>query len=424
MGAVASGPGRLGAPERALRSAAFAGWLAFRVEEVRRLGLEAALKRHQQARWANRSTDRHSQTNCVPWPRRRLRRMVGYGAGTRPDLQGQHSLMSGNCGACARCRSQQSPPIATPISYLRPKRPYTVAMISKRCPLLVAVMLVLTAATAVRAADPAPFDLAGPIIQATVTRDGKTLPISQVPNLAAGDHLWIKANLPLTQSAHYIMVAAFLRGATNPPPANWFFLCETWSRQCAQSGLELTVPQDAQQVMLFLAPETGGDYKTLVNAVRGRPGAFVRASQDLNQATLDRSRLELYLAAVRALADSDPAKLKDAAPLLARSLAIKVDDKCLDRTAELQAACLMQGQNSLILNDGHSTSIVEALTSGPASDLAMEASFTPQLSYGLLQPLHRIGDRYRPHPGLLSYSAVSVHSSAGIAAGRPPRPVA
>ena len=259
-------------------------------------------------------------------------------------------------------------------------------MNSKRHLLPVATMLALSAASAVRAADPAPFDLAGPVIQVTVTHDGKTLPVSQVPNLAPGDHLWIKANLPLTQSAHYIMVAAFLRGATNPPPASWFFLCETWSRQCAQSGLEVTVPQDAQQLMLFLAPETGGDFKTLVNAVRGRPGAFVRASQDLNQATLDRSRLEVYLAAVRALADSDPAMLKDAAPLLARSLAIKVDDKCLDRVAPLQAACLMQGQNSLILNDGHSTSIVEALTSGPASDLAMEASFTPQLNYGYYSP--------------------------------------
>jgi hypothetical protein len=256
----------------------------------------------------------------------------------------------------------------------------------QRCLALMTVMLALSAATAVQAADPAPFDLAGPIIQVTVTRDGKTLPVSQVPNLAAGDGLWIKANLPLTQSAHYIMVAAFLRGATNPPPASWFFLCETWSRQCEQAGLQVTVPQDAQQLMLFLAPETGGDFKTLVNAVRGRPGAFVRASQDLNQATLDRSRLELYLSSVRALGDSDPALLKDAAPLLARSLAIKVDDKCLDRMAQLQAACLMQGQNSLILNDGHSTSIVEALTSGPASDLAMEASFTPQLNYGYYSP--------------------------------------
>ncbi|HEY0342551.1 MAG TPA: hypothetical protein VGC34_17255, partial [Steroidobacteraceae bacterium] len=68
------------------------------------------------------------------------------------------------------------------------------------------------------------------------------------------------------------------------------------------------------------------------------------------------------------------------------SLAIKVDDKCLDKIPELQAPCLMQGQASLILNDGHSTSIVEALTTGPASDLAMEASFTPQLSYGYYSP--------------------------------------
>ncbi len=182
-------------------------------------------------------------------------------------------------------------------------------MISKTCPLLIAAMLALAAATAVRAADPAPFDLAGPIIEVTVTRDGKTLPVSQVPNLAVGDRLWIKADLPPTQSAHYVMVAAFLRGATNPPPANWFFLCETWSRHCGQEGLQVTVPQDAQQLLLFLAPETGGDFKTLVNAVRGRPGAFVRASQDLNQATLDRSRLEAYLSAVRALAERDPAML-------------------------------------------------------------------------------------------------------------------
>ena len=234
-------------------------------------------------------------------------------------------------------------------------------------------------------ADPAPFDLEGPVLDVKVTRGGETLPISKVPTLATGDRLWIKADFPATQSAHYLLVVAFLRGATNPPPKEWFFNCETWTSKCA-SGLNLTVPQEAQQVLVFLAPETGGDFKTLMGTVRGRPGAFVRTSQDLNQATLDRSRLENYLAAVRALNAADPAKLKEAAPLLARSLAIKVDEKCLDRLPELQASCLMQGQASLILNDGHSTSIVEALTTGPASDLAMEASFTPQLNYGYYSP--------------------------------------
>ena len=248
-----------------------------------------------------------------------------------------------------------------------------------------ATLLCLACAVTARA-DPAPFDLAGPNLAITVTRGAQTLPISQVPNLAAGDRLWIQADLPETQSAHYLLVAAFLRGATNPPPPGWFSQCETWSRKCIEDGLTVTVPVDAQQVLLFLAPEAGGDFKTLVNAVRGRPGAFVRASQDLNQASLDRSRLESHLAAIRTLSAGEPAKLKEAAPLLARSLAIKVDEKCLDKLPELQAPCLMQGQNSLILNDGHSTSIVEALTSGPASDLAMEASYTPQLSYGYYSP--------------------------------------
>jgi hypothetical protein len=252
--------------------------------------------------------------------------------------------------------------------------------------LSIAAGLLLGAPPPGRAADAAPFDLAGPTLAVTVTRGAATRPIAQVPNLAAGDRVWIKADLPATQSTRYLMVAAFLRGSTNPPPAEWFFPCETWRGECAAKGLTVTVPNGAQQVLVFLAPATGGDFKTLMSAVRGRPGAFVRASQDLVQAALDRSRLEQYLAAVHALDVADQARLKDAAPLLARSLAIKVDKNCLDRIPELQAPCLMQGQASLILNDGHSTSIVEALTSGPATDLAMEASYTPQLSYGYYSP--------------------------------------
>ena len=88
------------------------------------------------------------------------------------------------------------------------------------------------------------------------------------------------------------------------------------------------------------------------------------------------------------------------------------------RSRELQAPCLMQGQESLILNDGHSTSIVEALTTGPASDLAMEASFTPQLSYGYYSPyiasVLDIAQDFR----LVPHGAVSIHSGARLAARR------
>ncbi len=257
-----------------------------------------------------------------------------------------------------------------------------ITMISRQACFL---LLTLAAATAA-AGPPAPFDLAGPVFDVKISRGTSTLPAGEVPNLAAGDRIWLKADLPASQSAHYLMIAAFLRGATNPPPESWFFACKTWTGKCAADGLTVTVPEGAGQVLVFLAPQTGGDFKTLVGAVRGRPGAFVRTSQDLNQATLDRSRLESYLSTVHLLNGSDPAKLAQVAPLLARSLGIKVDEKCLDRLPQLQATCLMQGQEALILNDGHSTSIVEALTSSPGSDLAMEASFTPQLNYGYYSP--------------------------------------
>ncbi|MGA7540017.1 MAG: hypothetical protein WBW93_14765 [Steroidobacteraceae bacterium] len=256
-----------------------------------------------------------------------------------------------------------------------------------RFPRLLALAALLSSWVALpAAADVAPFDLAGPDLQVTVGRGHETLPIAEVPNLAVGDHLWIRADLPPNESEHYLLVSAFLRGATDPPPRDWFHACKTWKRGCARDGLELAVPGGAQQVLVFLAPQSGGDLRTLINAVRGRPGAFVRTSQDLNQATLDSSRLESYLRAVHALEETAPGRLKEVAPLLGRSLAIKVKPKCLDLIPELQAPCLMQDQVSLILDDGHSTSIVEALTSGPMSDLAMQASYTPQLSYGYYSP--------------------------------------
>jgi len=235
-------------------------------------------------------------------------------------------------------------------------------------------------------ADPAAFDLPGPSLEVTVTRGTTSLPVAQVPSLASGDRVSIRAALTPGQSVHYLMVAAFLKGSTDPPPTNWFFRCETWTGRCPKDGLTLTVPAEAQQLLVFLAPETGGDYKTLVEAVRGRPGIFVRTSQDLNQASLEQLRLQAYLAAIRRLGESDPARLKEAAPLLSRSLAIKVDEKCLERTLVLQASCLMQGRDSLIMADGHGESVTQQLTSGPASDLAMEASNTPQLRSGYYGP--------------------------------------
>ncbi len=63
------------------------------------------------------------------------------------------------------------------------------------------------------------FDLTGPKIEMHVTRAGKMLPIADVSNLQTEDRLWIHVELPDDQAVHYLLVVAFLRGSTNPPPA-------------------------------------------------------------------------------------------------------------------------------------------------------------------------------------------------------------
>jgi hypothetical protein len=182
------------------------------------------------------------------------------------------------------------------------------------------------------------------------------------------------------------MVVAFLRGATNPPPESWFTRVETWNRPVHEEGVFVVVPEEAEEALVFLAPETGGAFSTLRAAVRGKPGAFVRAAQDLVQASLDRVRLEKYLDAVREISASDPEQLKTRTTLLARSLNIKVDNQCFDKPTAQQAPCLTQNTDQLVLDDAHSQTMVATLTSGPSSDLLAQISSTPNARSGYYSP--------------------------------------
>jgi hypothetical protein len=230
------------------------------------------------------------------------------------------------------------------------------------------------------------FDLTGPKIEINVTRAGKTLGIAGVPNLLPADRLWIHVDLPNDQSVHYLLVVAFLRGTTNPPPEDWFTRAETWNKQVQSEGLVVTVPKQAQQALLFLAPETGGDFSSLRSAVRSKPGVFVRAAQDLNQAGLDRTRADRYLDEIKNSAGMDTKALHDRSVLLARTLGIKLDQQCFDRPAEQQSTCLTQNTDQLVLDDGHTQSMVAALTSGPASDLMGALSATSMAGGGFYSP--------------------------------------
>lgn len=242
------------------------------------------------------------------------------------------------------------------------------------------------AATTGARAENAAFDLAGPQVEMTVNRAGKTLPIAEVPNLQAGDRLWIHPVLPEDQSVRYLLVVSFLRGTTNPPPDDWFTRAETWNRNVRAEGIVVTVPQDAQQALLFLAPVTGGDFDTLRSAVRSRPGLFVRASQDLNQASLDRTRSDKYLYEVKSTSNFDPKALHDRSVLLAKTLGIRLEEQCFDRPPEQQSTCLTQNTDQLVLDDGHSESMVAALTSGPSTDLMGKVTATPFMGAGFYSP--------------------------------------
>ena len=235
-------------------------------------------------------------------------------------------------------------------------------------------------------ADTAAFDLVGPKIEVRVQHAGTTLPISEVPNLQAGDRVWVHADLPNSQSVRYLMVIVFLRGATNPPPDSWFTRVETWAKPVHEEGVFVVVPEEAEEALIFLAPETGGAYTTLRAAVRGKPGAFVRAAQDLQQASWDRLRLEKYLEAVRETYSADPEQLKTHTTMLARSLNVRLDQQCFDKPSAQQVPCLTQNTDQLVLDDAHSQTMVATLTSGASSDLLAQISATPTARGGYYSP--------------------------------------
>jgi len=231
-------------------------------------------------------------------------------------------------------------------------------------------------------ADNARFDLDGPKIDIRVTRANATLPIAEVPNLEPGDKIWVKADLPASQSNHLLLIVAFLRGTTNEPPDNWFTKIETWDKKTAE-GTTITVPAEAQQAILFVAPETGGDFNTLRSAVKGRPGLFIRADADLNEASFEQQRIERYLSAMKTVPQNDEKAIQERSAKLASALALKPNADCFKKPVEQQVNCLTLSSAPVLLDDGHGQSIAEAVSTGASSDFINAASYTQPVGAGL-----------------------------------------
>jgi hypothetical protein len=255
----------------------------------------------------------------------------------------------------------------------------------RRCQPLLLLFGTLCSSVFLHGQSPA-FDLAGPKVDVHVKRGTATLPIGQTTNLLPGDRLWIHPDLPESQSTHFVLVVAFLRGATNPPPLDWFTRVETWTHVAREEGIFVTVPQEAQQALIFLAPETGGDFSTLRRAVHDRPGAFVRATQDLQAASWDRMRLEAYLSDVKITSQTEQKALKERAELSARSLGIKLDQQCFDKPTDQQAPCLTAHTDGMVLDDANVQSLVTQLANGSTGDLMNQLSYSPMGGAGQFSP--------------------------------------
>ncbi len=245
-------------------------------------------------------------------------------------------------------------------------------------------MLVLVSSFA--SAATAPFDLPGPRLEITITRAGRSLPISQVPNLQAGDKMWLHPDLPANESIHYLLIPVFLRGSFNPPPENWFTKVETWKPQVKRNGVNVYVPEGALEALIFWAPDTGGGFTTVRTAVRARPGVFVRAAQDLYAADLTRSRLDAYIDAVKKISSTDPTRLQARSKLLSQTLYLKINTSCFELAPDQQEACLIQNPDNVVLNDAQSQSMVTALTSGAAGDMINQLSFSTAAGGGMYSP--------------------------------------
>ena len=232
-------------------------------------------------------------------------------------------------------------------------------------------------------ADNARFDLVGPKISVRVTRAGATLPIAEVPNLRSGDKLWVKADLPENQKNHLLLIVAFLRGTTNEPPDDWFTEIDTWDKKKTREGTTITVPEGAEQAVMFVAPETGGDFKTLRSAVKGRPGLFIRANADLNEASFEQQRIEHYLAAMKTVPANDQKAIQDRSGKLASTLALRPNADCFKQPVEQQVTCLTQSSAPVLLDDGHGQTIASAISTGPSSDFINAAAATPMAGAGV-----------------------------------------
>ena len=101
------------------------------------------------------------------------------------------------------------------------------------------------------------------------------------------------------------------------------------------------------------------------------------ASQDLNEASFEQSRIERYVQALQRVRPNSPADLLDHSRKLAATLNLKPNDACFKQPADEQMSCLRQSGTAILMDDGHGQTLAQMITNGDTSNLIGAMQGTP-----------------------------------------------
>ena len=205
------------------------------------------------------------------------------------------------------------------------------------------------------------------------------------PNLQSGDRLWIQPDLPDTQSAHYLMIVVFLRGATNPAARELVHPHGNLDQASARGGNFCYRAGRSAGSTDFSCP---GHRRRVQHSSRfgSRPARRVRACMrriSSRPAGTGHGWRNTWMRCARCPA-ADPDELKARTLLLARSLNIRLEQQCFDKPTAQQAPCLTQNTDQLVLDDAHAQNMVDYADLGCAGGSAGANQFDSQCEVRLL----------------------------------------
>ena len=254
-----------------------------------------------------------------------------------------------------------------------------------------------------------------------------TLPIASVPNLQPGDRLWLHPDLP-ADTVGSLPDGAGLPARNDQPAARTTgsSALRPGTKKFAKKALKSPCRTRPSRPSLFLAPVTGGDFTTLRSAVQGRPGIFVRASQDLAAAGFEQARIEKYVASMRELSPVEAADPKAAAGALqpdcrdARAASPTPPASSFRPTSSTPASRRPAARRCSTTATASRSSTRSPATPAPASSAPRLDD--PACRRRTLLRLRRQHRRPGPHHGLAAHGAVPVHSGDRVPAAAVAQP--